>query len=118
MLLLEASGIRFSLPSQTLSLRFDCTILSHARSLQGNLVFACSLPQQPTTRSPPVLLTQATRPHGRGLALTLSIDCFYGIPAVKCALTGSFLLLSKTSALHSSGTVPDVTSYDVSVKNE
>src|SRR6266705_7181126 len=34
-----------------------------------------------------------TKTHRRGLALTLSIDCFYGIPAVKCALTESFLLL-------------------------
>src|SRR6266404_7150324 len=59
--------------------------------------------------SPPVLLTQATRPHMRGLALTLSIDCFYGIPAVKCALTGSFVLLARQVLLHGSGTVPDVT---------
>jgi hypothetical protein len=51
MLPLEASGIRFSLPSK-LSLWFDCTILSHARSLQGNLVFACSLPQERTVRKP------------------------------------------------------------------
>jgi hypothetical protein len=50
MLPLEASGIRFKLPSQTLSLRFDRTILSHAYALQGNLVFACSLPQQRTAR--------------------------------------------------------------------
>jgi len=49
MLPLEASGIRFSLPSK-LSLWFDRTILSRARSLQGNLVFACSLPQQRTAR--------------------------------------------------------------------
>jgi hypothetical protein len=49
-------------------------------------------------------------------ALTLSIDCFYGIPAVKCALTGSFVLLARQVLLHGSGTVPDVTSYDVSVK--
>jgi hypothetical protein len=49
MLPLEASGIRFKLPSK-LSLRFDRTILSHAYALQGNLVFACSLPQQRTAR--------------------------------------------------------------------
>jgi hypothetical protein len=49
MLPLEATGIRFNLPSK-LALWFDPTIRRHANALQGNLVLACDLPQQRTAR--------------------------------------------------------------------
>ena len=49
MLPLEATGIRFNLPSQVLSL--GCrTILSQPDVLQGNLVFARHLPHHRTER--------------------------------------------------------------------
>jgi hypothetical protein len=58
MLPLEATGIRFNLPSQVLSL--GCrTILSQPDVLQGNLVFARHLPHHRTERKLTVLLTMA-----------------------------------------------------------
>jgi hypothetical protein len=119
MLPLEATGIRFNLPSQVLFL--GCrTILSQPDVLQGNLVFARHLPHHRTERKlirfadddSASLSKKWIRPQGTRRRLTPTISSGSQMPAGR-----SFLSLARQVLSVTVDAVPGVTD-DVSVKHE
>ena len=87
-------------------------------------MFACTLPHQLRARSRSVVVMflskMCTRPHGLTAAGWSQLEVLIASMASEQpnAHRPIFLAIGKTSALHRSGHGPDVTSYDVAVKNE